>query len=270
MIRILTSLILMTAALLTDAQSLSYTLIAHRGLSSVAPENTLPAIEKALELGVDRIEIDVQMTRDGEVILMHDRTLNRTTSGKGAVRNHDLKEIQSLDAGSWFGHDCNGIMVPTLQQTLELINGRCLLMIEVKNHSGYTPGIERKVAEIIRSHNAGSWCVVISLKHRVIRNFHDHEPDIRLHRSYVGKIPWLPLWLDGFITLRGFKQYPYVEEFNLNKSFITKCILKKAGRMGKRINAWTDDQPKHAEKLIRRGVNGIITNYPQRYITVTQ
>jgi glycerophosphoryl diester phosphodiesterase len=270
MIRILTSFILMTTAFLTVAQSRSTVLIAHRGLSSVAPENTLQAIGKALELGVDRIEIDVQMTRDGEVVLMHDRTLNRTTSGRGAVKNHDLKEIQALDAGSWFGPDYSGITVPSLQQTLELIHGRCMLMIEVKNHSGYTPGIEKKVAEIIRSHNAGSWCVVISLKHRVIRNFHLNEPDIRLHRSYVGKLPGLPIWVDGFITLRGFRQYPYVEEFNLNKGFITKCVVKKAARQGKGINAWTDDNPGHAEKLIKRGVKGIITNYPQRYISGNQ
>lgn len=260
---VLIILLLMIANQSTTAQNQrGYAVIAHRGVSSEAPENTLSAIRRALELGVDRIEIDVQMTADGEVVLMHDRTLDRTTNGKGEVRKHSLEEIRLLDAGSWFSEKFTGEKVPTLEEVIRLINGRCDLLIEVKNHGGYNPGIEKKVAAAIRENNALSWCWVISLRHRVVRDFHRMEPDIMLQRSYVGKLPLIPVWVSNFLTLRGFKQYPYVSEFNINKGFIGRCTLRKAARAGKKINAWTEDRPEHALKLVEKGVQGIITNRP--------
>jgi glycerophosphoryl diester phosphodiesterase len=244
----------------------AFTLIGHRGAAAVTPENTLVSLRKAMALGVDRIEIDVHMTRDGRIVLMHDRTLERTTTGHGAVRDHDLAEIQMLDAGSWFDPSFAGEKAPTLEEAIEAIDGKCMLMIEVKEHGGYTPGIELAVAEIIRKYNAGSWCVVISLRHKVVANFHRLAPDIRLHRSYVGKLPLIPVYIANGLTLRGLKYYDYVEEFNLNKGFISRCILRKAMRMNKKINAWTDDQPDHAMKLVKRGVSGIITNAPAEHL----
>jgi glycerophosphoryl diester phosphodiesterase len=240
----------------------SYKLVGHRGNASMCPENTMVSISSAIKLCVDRIEIDIHMTKDGQIILMHDRTLNRTTNGTGEVRDHTLDEIKQYDAGSWFSPEFAGEKIPTLDEILDLINGKCELLIEVKNHSGYTPGIEDSVAAIIRRHHAESWCFAISLRHKVIKNFHDRAPDIRLMKSYVGKLPLIPVYISNGITLRGLRSYPYVEEFNLNKGFIGHCILKKARKMGKKINAWTDDNPHHAEKLVKRGVDGIITNCP--------
>lgn len=243
-----------------------YCLIGHRGAASDAPENTLASIDRALEWGVDAIEIDVHLTSDGAVVLMHDRTLNRTTNGKGKVKRHTLQEILNLDAGSWFSEKFNGEKVPTLDAVIERIAGRCTLLIEVKEHSGYSPGVEKAVAESIRKHNASAWCKVISLKHKVIRNFHSDHPDILLQRSYVGKVPLLPIYISNFLTFRGMKNYPYVEAFNMNKSFIFKRVLRKAERLGKKIHAWTDDDPNHAQKLIKKGVHGIITNDPGGHI----
>jgi glycerophosphoryl diester phosphodiesterase len=240
-------------------------LIGHRGAAAIAPENTLASFQKAIAIGVDRIETDVHMTSDGQIILMHDRTLNRTTSGKGEVRNHTLAEIRQLDAGSWFAPEYAGERVPTLDEAIKLCKGKCLLMIEVKESSNYTPGIEEAVAEVIRANAAQNDCVVISLQHSVIFNFHQLAPDIRLHRSYVGKIPLLPIYLDAGITFRGFRCYSYVEEFNLNKEFISSYTMKRIQRMGKKVNAWTDDDPQHAAMLIRLGVSGIITNNPGKY-----
>lgn len=252
----------MTTMAQTDS---TYALIGHRGAAHDAPENTLASLKRALELGVDRIEIDVHMTSDGKIVLMHDRTLDRTTTGKGAVKDHTLEEIRGLDAGAWFSESFKGEKVPTLEEAIQLIKGRCQLMIEVKNHSGYTPGIEKAVAQIIREQQASESCVVISLRHKVVRNFHLMAPDIRLQRSYVGKLPWIPVYITNFIGFRGLKRYPYVEEFNFNKGFISRCILKRAAKLGKKISAWTDDDPEHAMKLVKKGANGIITNNPGAY-----
>lgn len=243
----------------------SYALIGHRGAAADAPENTLISIRRALDLGVDRIEIDVHLTSDRQVVLMHDRTLNRTTNGSGEVRRHSLADIRQLDAGRWFNPSFEGEKVPTLEEVLELIDGKCQLMIEVKEHGGYDPGIEEAVAQVIRKYKAHAWCVVISMRHRVVADFHRLVPDIRLHRSYVGKIPLLPLYLGTSLGVRGPRSYPYVEEFNLNGGFISRCFMKKAERLNKKVNAWTIDHPEHAEKLLKKGVHGIITNCPVAY-----
>jgi glycerophosphoryl diester phosphodiesterase len=264
--RIIFTLLFMTQSMLLQGQTpRDYALIGHRGAAAETPENTLVSLKRAMEQGVDRIEIDVHMTKDGRIVLMHDCSLNRTTNGHGEVRDYSLAQIQQLDAGSWFDTAFAGEKVPSLEEAIELISGKCTLMIEVKEHSGYTPGIEEAVASIIRKYNAGGWCVAISLRHKVVANFHQLAPDIRLHKSYVGKIPLLPLYIGNGLTFRGFKHYPYVEEFNLNKGFISRCVLKKAARLGKKINAWTDDDPEHAMKLVKRGASGIITNCPSKF-----
>src|SRR5689334_8396777 len=95
--------------------------IAHRGASGTAPENTLPAFRRAEELGADMVELDVQLTRDGHPVVIHDRTLDRTTSGHGAVRRRSLDEISTLDAGAWFGRSFAGTRVPRLEEVLSAV-----------------------------------------------------------------------------------------------------------------------------------------------------
>jgi len=106
--------------------------VAHRGASKFAPENTLPAFERAIELGADLIEMDVRQTRDGELILMHDETVDRTTDGSGAVEQLTLAQIRALDAGSWFGDAFRGVRVPTLRQALAAIRGQARPDIDFK------------------------------------------------------------------------------------------------------------------------------------------
>ncbi len=243
----------------------SFLLIGHRGAAAEAPENTLPSLQRALDCGVDRIEIDVHMTCDGRIVLLHDRTLNRTTSGKGEVRHYTLDRIKQLDAGAWFSPAFAGTRVPTLEEALELVAGKALLMIEVKEHSGYTPGIEAAVADIIRRYHAQDHCLVISLRHRVVRTFHRRFPDIRLGRTWVGRLWFLPLWFDEGLTLRGLRQYPYVDEFNLQWQHIRPADLRCAAKMGKPINAWTTDDAVMAASLAAKGVRGIMTNAPNEF-----
>ena len=108
--------------------------IAHRGASGVglAPENTLAAVEKALEIGVDLVEVDVHLTADGHPVVIHDRTVDRTTDGIGAVETMTLDQIRMLDAGSWFDPAFRGERIPTLEEALDLAHRRALLLVEVK------------------------------------------------------------------------------------------------------------------------------------------
>ena len=107
--------------------------VAHRGFSGAAPENTLAAFRKAIEAGSDMIELDIQLSKDGKIVVIHDETLERTTDGQGRVADRTFPEIRKLDAGSWFGSQFSGEKIPTLQEVLELAKGKVLVNIEIKN-----------------------------------------------------------------------------------------------------------------------------------------
>ena len=112
--------------------------LAHRGYSAKAPENTMAAFELALAVGADGIELDVHMTRDGEIVVIHDDTLDRTTNGKGPVSDQTMAELRELDAGSWFSPEFAGERIPTLKLVLELIKDKdVLLNIEIKTGLGF-------------------------------------------------------------------------------------------------------------------------------------
>lgn len=124
---------------------------AHRGASAVCPENTMAAFRKGLELGATGIETDVQMTKDGGLVLIHDETLNRTTSGSGYVKDKTLAEILEVDAGSWFSPEFKGEKLPLLEDLLDLLQGRdTVLNIEFKNGTFFYPGMEEKVIAAVR------------------------------------------------------------------------------------------------------------------------
>lgn len=124
---------------------------AHRGASAVCPENTMAAFRKGLELGATGIETDVQMTKDGGLVLIHDETLNRTTSGTGYVKDHTLAELLEVDAGSWFGPEFKDERLPLLEDLLDLLQGRdTILNIELKNGTFLYPGMEEKVIAAVR------------------------------------------------------------------------------------------------------------------------
>src|SRR5690606_9559351 len=114
--------------------------IAHRGFSGAAPENTLAAFRKGIEIGSDMIELDVHLSRDGELVVIHDETLERTTNGKGRVADNTLMELKDLDAGSSFAPQFSGEKIPTLIEVIELAKGRVLVNIEIKNptHQRYS------------------------------------------------------------------------------------------------------------------------------------
>lgn len=109
--------------------------IAHRGFSGQAPENTLASFQKAVELGSDMIELDVRFSKDGQVVVIHDDTIDRTTNGRGKVADYTLKELKQFDAGSWFAPQFSGERIPTLKEVLELVKGKVLVNIEIKDES---------------------------------------------------------------------------------------------------------------------------------------
>jgi glycerophosphoryl diester phosphodiesterase len=161
---------------------------AHRGHSTAAPENTLAALVAAWRAGATVAEIDVRMTRDGELILMHDRTLDRTTSGGGPVSASTMAEIGRLDAGGWFGAAFAGEPVPRLDEVLDWARGKIGLLVELKNFPERDARYIPSVIETFRRLDAASGAVIASFDHRVLMEIHAIEPDWPLEMIYNARL----------------------------------------------------------------------------------
>ena len=152
--------------------------VAHRGYSSVFPENTLAAFAGALDIGVDYIELDVQMTKDGQLVVFHDDDLKRITGAEGAVRDYTLAELGALDAGSWFSSSFAGERIPTLEEALALIEqGQCGVYLELKD-IGETPGFEESVLAAAGQCGMTDRCVFASFRYDNLERLKELNPEI--------------------------------------------------------------------------------------------
>lgn len=234
----------------------------HRGAAALAPENTLASVKKALELGVHRVEVDVQQTKDGVVICMHDRTLDRTTDMHGQVREGTWAEIRDAMANIGFEKAFPSEGIPTLEDIIKAVNGHCELVVEIKDGDSYYPGIEDRVADLIRKYKAEKWALVHSFNDDALLHLHSKHPQIRLQKLFVLKMPWLPVMLDFNLHLSSLTDYPYVEAFAVHRTFITQTIIDKAHAMGKKVHIWTVNDREVMDALVEMGVDGIITDRP--------
>lgn len=216
-----------------------FLLISHRGASHYEPENTLRSFSRALDMGSSVIEFDVRKSLDGHLVVIHDRTVNRTTDGKGAVSGKTLVELRSLDAG-------RGERIPTLEEVLETFAGRCGLVVELKEK-----GTEEKTVSLIRMHGLARDVIVVSFR----------EDCIRTVRELDHAIP------TGLITVFGFGCVNKALSLGCravatNQRFMTRRIASDARRKGLFVCCWTVNSTERAEKLARMGLDGVITDKP--------
>jgi len=234
----------------------------HRGAAGLAPENTLSAIRKGISLGAGRVEIDLQQTADGVVIVMHDETVDRTTDGNGYVKDFMFRELKKLDAGYKFNQDFKGEKVPSLEEVLQAVNGQCDLVIEIKKGNDYYPEIVEHTISLIKKYNAVDWCIIHSFNLDALVEVHRLMPELRLHRLIVAKFRGLPLIYDGSFGVLDIEKYPYFSEYSIMYPFANKGIIDQLHAHGKKVNVWTVDDKKYINRLINLGVDGIITNRP--------
>lgn len=227
---------------------------AHRGFSGRFPENTLRAVKEALRIGVDGIEVDARTTRDGVVILMHDETVDRTTDGRGRVRELTWREIRQLDAGSWRGEEFRGEPVPRLEDVLSETAGRTVLHVEVKER-----GEEEAVLKVIRECGALDWVVVTSFHPEVIRNVYYLEP--RVGRSLI--VGWLRAGED---VKKGLPIHWALEcganSLALYRGHVNEQIITYAHKRLLSVGAWTVNDVDEAAGLAMIGVDNITTDHP--------
>lgn len=243
--------------------SKSIAIIAHRGASGVAPENTLPAIDSALASMADYIEVDVCLSNDKRVIVIHDQFVDRTTNGNGKVSELNWEYIKTLDAGEWFGEAFKGTGVPLLEDVINRVNGKSKLLIEIKR--GDHEGIEDEVGRLIKTYNAEEWCVVQSFSDESLKKLHNSWPEIELHKLFVFKFRILPLIYDGNITYFNFEKYNFVKAFNFHQRFGNAAFLRKIHTRGKKANAW-GCSARGSCKVENMGIwDGLITDHPEDY-----
>lgn len=233
--------------------------VAHRGASGHAPENTMAAFEKAFEMKADYIEIDVQMTRDGRLVAIHDTTVNRTTNGNGCVGDYTLEEIQQLDAGSWFGEEFAGEQIPTFEEIIDEYRGKIGILIELKSPELY-PGMEEKVAEALIERNMqkpnNDKIIIQSFNHESVQQSKELLPNIP-HGVLAGVT-----WAD--VTDEQLAQFAtYADFFNPNMNIVTDDLVNRVHLAGMEIYAYTVRTQKQADNLFERGVDGIITDFPE-------
>lgn len=236
---------------------------AHRGASGQAPENTISAIRKALIFEVKRIEIDVHQTKDNKVILMHDDTIDRTTNGKGKIKNKLYSELMNLDAGSWFSTEYSNEKIPLLEEAIKVINGNAGLLIHLKYGNNYYPNIIENTVEIIKNSNALEWCILQAFDCSDLIQINKICPKIKIHKLIFWQLPVLPLIIDNGLRFYNYDKFQFITEYSFYHRFINKRLVKKLKKHGKKINAWTVNNRKTFLKLKRIGIDNIITDYPE-------
>lgn len=222
--------------------------MAHRGASKAAPENSLAAVRVAIEAGSDWVEIDVQETADGEVVVIHDSDLMKLARNKTKVWDARLSDLQNIDIGNSFGPSFQNERVPTLSEVLKLCQGKTGVLIELKYY-GHDQQLEQRVVDIVEKHGMSNQIMVMSLKPDGVRKMK------RLR----------PTWKCGVLLSVSVGNIQKIEAdfLAVNARFATRSLINKLHQAGKEIYVWTVDDPVSMSLLMNRGVDGLITNRPE-------
>jgi glycerophosphoryl diester phosphodiesterase len=228
---------------------------AHRGSSLSAPENTLSAIERAIEDGADYAEIDVQETADGFVVLLHDTDLMRVAGLGRKAQDLTLAEIRELDAGSWFHPDFAGERIPTLEEAIDVARGRINLQIELK-YTDRSPALAGRVSDILREQNFASQAQIVSLVYADAAATRAIDPELE-----VGYIVYRAV--GGIARLD-------VDLLSVNRWVASEDLVAAVQQAGKDLHVWTVNDRQRMSALIDLGVDGILTDDPARLRSVLE
>jgi glycerophosphoryl diester phosphodiesterase len=234
--------------------------MAHRGWSGKAPENTMAAIRLVLQNPrILAIEIDVQLSKDGIPVLIHDFTLGRTVQASGTVRDYTLAELKQLDAGSWFSPSFSGERIPTLEEVLVEVKGKLHVNIELKTATDMYPGLEQKVIELIQKHGMEKEVCITSFDHDAIKRVHTIAPSLQKGLIFGGKTTLLREQLAETGSSIISMPYPY----------LTPGFVKEMIEEGYTVIAWTVDNPADIERLMAFHPElQICTNHPERMLSL--
>ena len=233
--------------------------IAHRGASGHAPENTLAAFKRAVAMGATFIETDLQMSRDARLVAIHDATLNRTTNGEGLVHDMTLADLRRLDAGSWFGSEYAGERIPTLEEILAFSKKNDVVFyLELKPQGSW--GGEHALIGALRESGEIPRAVVISFDAAVVLNLRKIEPTLMTGLLYDGQIEDP---LDKAVDVGA-------RQLLVRGDLVTPVLLTGARKKDLQVVCWTVNHPAHMRALIGAGIDGIMSDYPDRLAAALQ
>jgi len=225
-----------------------------------APENTMASFEKALGLGADIIELDVHLSRDGHLIVIHDPMVERTTDGMGYVQGLTLEELKALDAGRHFRPAFAGERIPTLDEVLEWAKGKMAVAIEVKNGPVYYSGIEEKVVEVLDQHGMTDSALVISFDHICAKKIKEIQPKLVTGVLYACRP----------VSAVGMARQADASMLLPHWSYVVPQLIEEAHSAGLIVGPWVVDDPALMKWLIDIGVDAIGTNYPDQLRAVLE
>lgn len=232
--------------------------IAHRGASGRAPENTHAAFAAALNLGAAAIELDCQLSRDGELVVIHDETLERTTDGAGPVGDRTAAELRALDAGAWFGPEYRGERIPRLADVLAQVRDRVLLNVEIKSARDLG-AIEPALAALVRDEQAADWVLFSSF----------HWDAVRRMRALA---PWARLGVlcdqDPARGAMALASELRAEAVIPGRRWMHAGVVDAAHERGLAVWVWTVNEPGEMRRLAALGVDAIFSDWPERFAAV--
>ncbi len=224
--------------------------IGHRGAAALEPENTLRGFRKAIEIGVDYVEFDIHRCKSWELVVIHDETVDRTTNGKGFVRDLTLQELKKLDAGK-------GERIPTLQETIDACKGKAKLQIELK-----APGLEEDTVAAIEKNGVAADVIVISFYHEFIKKIKDIAAARKLGIKTGALIVGNPV--NAAEVVKAAK----ADYLSANQSFTDERIVRELRKAGIGITVWNCDTEKDIQRLAKLGVDMIGSNRPDLLLKV--
>ncbi|OYT28338.1 MAG: glycerophosphodiester phosphodiesterase [Thermofilum sp. ex4484_79] len=227
------------------------TITGHRGAPDEAPENTLTSFKKAIEIGVDYIELDVRMTRDNQLVVIHDETVDRTTNGTGNVSSYTLNELKELDAGSWFSKEFRGEKIPTLREALELIDNNCIVEIELKEDN-----LEEKVGLLLEELGMTGNVIVSSFNKQRIYKF----------KTIFKKVPTVLITGRYYDNLMADALGSLANRVDVGFESLSRDTVKYLHLRCLFVNGWIVDTLPQLEKSIELKVDNITTNHPRMII----
>ena len=228
---------------------------AHRGASGTHPENTLPAFKEAAQLDIHGVELDVHLTKDGELVVIHDETIDRTSNGSGYIKDLTMADLRAFDFGSWFSADFAGVSIPTLEEVLKVYQGsNHHVNIELKSDVFAYEGMGEKVLHVIEDLNMANRVVISSFDHEAVRDFKRMAPHIEV----------AILTMEVLVDAYDYARFIPADALHIHLPTANRKMTKEALLKGAIIRVFTVNETEYALALQQIGVHAIFTDYPEK------
>ncbi len=239
--------------------------ISHRGANRLAPQNTIPAFQKSVELGVDGFENDVHLTKDGRLVVCHNYEIDETSNGKGFIHDYTFEELRKFDFGSYFSEEFAGTKIPALEEFLDLCKDMSVINIEIKSPLKPNTDIARKTIKMVKDFNLFDRLIVSSFDEQILLDCKEVDPATRTGMLYSPDEDICETICDDMIAFA--KKYK-LDAFHPFAMFVTEDYIEECHDNGLIVNPWTVNQPHALERLRDWGCDGAITDEPALAIEI--